>query len=228
MAALTLLASGAVGTGETNALLTAWLAAQTNFHSWSAEVLQTRTLKALAQPLTARGRVWFVTPDRFRWELGEPAQTIAVRQPEQMLVIYPKLKRAERYPLSGERHGPWRDALVLLESGFPRSQADLEAKFRVLGVTSVGDVCQVTLQPRAAGARKMMPRLRVGFTTNDFALRATELTFADGSTLRNDFTNALVNPKVDEALFAPVLNPEIKIVEPLAEHGGGARGEAPR
>src|SRR5690349_18064255 len=103
----------------------AWLAAQTNVHSWSADFVQTRSLKSLTQPLTASGHVWFEAPNRFRWELGQPAQTIAVRAADELLVIYPRLKRVERFPLSGEQTGPWRDAMALLEAGFPRSEADL-------------------------------------------------------------------------------------------------------
>src|SRR5690349_18299515 len=69
---------------ETNSLLTSWLAAQTNIQTWSADFVQTRTFKALAQPLTATGHVWFAEPNRFRWELGRPPQTIAVRAAQEM------------------------------------------------------------------------------------------------------------------------------------------------
>src|SRR2546426_7166471 len=86
---------------ETHSLLSSWLAAQTNIQSWSADFIQTRTFKSLTQPLTATGHVWFAEPNRFRWELGHPPQTIAVRATTEMLVIYPRLKRVERYPLSG-------------------------------------------------------------------------------------------------------------------------------
>src|SRR5690348_7331180 len=76
---------------ETNSLVSAWAAAQTNVHSWSADFLQTRTLKSLTQPLPAQeGHVWFAAPNRFHWELGHPAQTIAVRAPKELLVIYPR------------------------------------------------------------------------------------------------------------------------------------------
>src|SRR5262245_23984784 len=54
-----------------SAALRSWLAAQTNIQTWSADFVQTRTLKALAQPLTASGHVWFAAPNRFRWELGQ-------------------------------------------------------------------------------------------------------------------------------------------------------------
>src|ERR1041385_6849187 len=96
---------------ETN-LLSSWLNAQTNIHTWSADFVQTRTLKSLAQPLTAGGRVWFEAPNLFHWELGSPAQTIAVRERNALLVIYPKLKRAERYPLAGNATGQWRDVFA--------------------------------------------------------------------------------------------------------------------
>src|SRR4051812_23933481 len=50
---------------DTNAVLSTWIAAQTNIHTWSADVVQTRTLKSLTQPLTAYGHVWFEAPNRF-------------------------------------------------------------------------------------------------------------------------------------------------------------------
>src|SRR5262245_17564050 len=99
---------------DADTALAQWLNAQTNIQTWSAEVIQTRALKSLTMPLMATGHVWFAAPNRFRWELGNPPQTIAVRQPDQMLVIYPKLKRAEKYPLDGEHTGQWRDTLALL------------------------------------------------------------------------------------------------------------------
>src|SRR5882672_3647388 len=168
--------------------LGAWLNSQTHIQTWSAEVILTRALKSLAQPLTATGRVWFAAPNRFRWELGSPPQTIALRQPEQMLVIYPKLKRAEKYPLTREYSGPWTDTLALLEAGFPRRQSELETRFRIESEATANGVHEVTLQPKSASARRMMPRIKIAFATGDFSLRSTELQFADGSSMRNDFT----------------------------------------
>ena len=200
---------------EAGTPLASWLSAQTNLQTWSAEVTQTRALKTLTQPLIAQGRVWFAAPNRFRWELTSPSQTIAVRQPEQMLVIYPRLKRAERYPLNGEQPGPWKDALSLLEAGFPRSQAELESRFNVVSQTVSNAVLDVVLQPRSPSARRLMPQIKITVATNDFTLRATELQFADGSTMRNDFANAKLNPKLEDDLFAPKLEADFKIVEPM-------------
>ena len=198
-----------------SALLQSWFSAQTNLHTWSADLVQTRSLKALSQPLTARGQVWFSAPNRFRWELTSPSPTIAVREPDQMLVIYPKLKRAERYSLHDQAAGPWKDTLSLLEAGFPRSQTELETQFRLLAESIHGPVCEITLQPRSASARRLMPQIKLSFTTNDLMLRGTELQFADGSTLRNEFANGQLNPALDESLFAPKLDRDYQIVDPL-------------
>src|SRR5437867_9672206 len=105
-----------------SSFLGAWLNSQTNIQTWSAEVIQTRALKSLTQPLTATGRVWFAAPNRFRWQLGNPPQTIALRQPQQMLVIYPKLKRAKKNPLSRDHTGAWTETLPLLDDSLPRDR----------------------------------------------------------------------------------------------------------
>src|SRR5687767_2779037 len=140
-----LLASISSGATEPSALVTAWLNAQTNIQTWSADVVQTRNLKSLAQPLTAEGRVWLAAPNRFRWEIGTPPQTIAVRKPDEMLVIYPRLKRAERFLLAQQNAGPFKDTLALLDAGFPRSRADLDARFQIASESVSNDICTVVL-----------------------------------------------------------------------------------
>src|SRR5882724_9758410 len=86
-------------------LLGRWLTAQASIQNLSADFVQTRQLKALVQPLRAEGHLWYVAPDDFRWELGHPVQTIAVRHGEELLLIYPNLKRAERYSFGGKQPG---------------------------------------------------------------------------------------------------------------------------
>jgi outer membrane lipoprotein-sorting protein len=201
---------------DTNTLLLNWLNAQTNIQSWSADVLQTRNLKSLVQPLTATGHVWFTAPNLFRWELGNPPQTIAVRQPDRMLVIYPRLKRVESYPLTNGTGGAWRDALALLEAGFPRSLQELQSRFRLLSIESTVATHQIVLQPLALSARRLMPRIRIFLDPDGTALLGTELEFADGSFMRNDFTNTTLNPSLEPHLFDPPLDPVWQIVHPNA------------
>jgi len=197
------------------ALLDQWISAQTNLHTWTADCTQTRSLKVLSQPLVACGKVWVMVPDRFRWELGQPAQTVALRQPDQLLIIYPRLKRVEKYPLRAAQPGPWKDALALLEASFPRSRSDLESRFRVQAVTESNGVMQVSLQPKSASARKFMEEIAVSVNTRDFSPVATELRFSDGSRMRNDFTNVRVNPPLGPEPFEPKVDPAFTVVEQL-------------
>jgi outer membrane lipoprotein-sorting protein len=211
---LGLMLTPGVDAADAASIADSWLAYQTNVATWTARVTQTRRLKSMVQPLTATGRVWFAAPNLFRWELGDPPQTIAVRQPDQMLVIYPRLKRVEQYPLDSGHPGPWRDALALLEAGFPRSRAELERRFRLLDHTATPELQSLTLQPRSTSARRLMPRIRVGIDPATHQLRFTEIEFADGSTMRNDFHEPALNPPLPEGTFSPAIHPNWEIVQP--------------
>ena len=202
---------------DPNAIVNAWLAAQTNLTTWQADFTQTRALKTLTQPLTARGRVWFAAPQRFRWELGEPAQTIALRQPTEVLILYPRLKRAERYPLDAAAAGPWKDAMALLDAGFPRSRVELDATFTIAALTETNGMHTLSLHPKSVSARKLMPEIQLTFSTQDNVLRSTQLRFTDGSLLRNDFTNVVTNPKLDAGLFQPAIGADYKLSQPAAK-----------
>lgn len=213
---LSLVDGGRLFGADSDALVGRWLSAQTNIQTWTAAFIQTRTLKSFAQPLSSTGQVWFAAPHRFRWELGKPAQTIAVRAAEEMLVIYPRLKRVEKYPFSDTK-GQWKETLSLLEAGFPGSRVELESRFKIASVLMQGDVCEMALVPKSAAARRMMPEIKIGFGTNDFLLRSTELRFADGSTMRNEFHAAKLNEAFADTIFAPTLDATYKVVEPLRE-----------
>ena len=196
-----------------NPIVSAWLTSQANVQTFSADLTQTRRLKSLTQPLTSPGKVYFAEPNRFHWELGNPPQTIAVRSGDQLQVIYPKFKRVENYSLNNA--GPFRDTLSLLDAGFPRSESELTAQFNIQSQIITNGICEMSLQPKSVAARRMMPQIQISFATNDFTLRATQLEFADGSTMRNDFTNIVLNPTLDDTLFAPKLGTNYTIMQPL-------------
>jgi outer membrane lipoprotein-sorting protein len=191
-----------------------WIRHQTNIQTVTAEFVQTRKLKALTEPLVARGRLWFEMPNRFRWELGQPAQTIIVRDQTQLWMISPRLKRAERYPLDGTIQGPWNDALSLLESGFPRDVASFRKQYQLLSLTHTNGTYELQLQPTSTSARRMITRMGLVLGDTEFHLRANELTLADGSSIRNDFDHLQINPKFDADVFKTSVGADYKISEP--------------
>jgi outer membrane lipoprotein-sorting protein len=200
---------------DTNAFLNAWLSAQSNLKTWTADFTQTRTLKTLKQPLHAQGHLVFAAPNNFRWQLGDPAQTIAIRDANEMTVIYPRLKRAERYPLGGAGNEPWRDALALMDAGFPTSSVELERQFRILSLQFTNDLAQIVMEPRSAMAKKFMSQVQLSIRMNDFLMTANQLQFSDGSILRNDFTNVVKNPALPGDAFKANLPSDYTIVEPM-------------
>jgi outer membrane lipoprotein-sorting protein len=201
---------------DTNVVLDGWFSAQAQVHSISADFVQTRTLKTLVQPLTATGHLWFAPPSQFRWELGHPAQTIALRDGDNMYVVYPRLKRAEHYALGASAPAQWRDAMSLLDAGFPSTRQQFDSQFQLKSVAETNGIWVLSLQPQSGVARQMMPELEVFLSTNNYLLAGTKLVFLDGSSMRNDFTNTVVNAPVDKKMFqwqAPV---DFTITEPLS------------
>jgi outer membrane lipoprotein-sorting protein len=193
-----------------------WFAAQTNMQSWSADFTQTRSLVALTQPLKSGGKVW-VKPGEFRWELGQPPQTIVVRNPDELLILYPRFKRAELYPLGSLPPGPIKDAMALMDVSLPRDRASMEDHFQLLSATMTNATLQMTLQPKSASARQFIGAVVVGFHTNNYEIADSQMNFSDGSTLRNDFTNVVLNQPMDNKLFDTNLPPDYSVVEPLSQ-----------
>ncbi len=200
---------------DTNVLFEKWLDVQTNLQSWNGDFTQTRSLKVLAQPLVSTGKVW-VRPGEFRWELGQPPQTIVLREPNQLLIMYPQLKRVEKYSLDNPP-AQLKDALSLLDATLPRDRATMQKQFRLLAAAETNSVLQMTLQPNSASARKFIGQIIIGFSTNDFSIALTEMKFADGSSLRNDFSHVVMNQPIEDSRFELKLPPDFTVREPLRQ-----------
>ena len=107
--------------------------------------------------------------------------------------------------------------MALLDASLPRDRATMEQNFRLLSAAETNSVLQMALQPKSASARQFIGEIVIGFHTNDFTIAATEMKFADGSILRNDFTNVVLNRTMDPKLFEANLPPDYTVVEPLKQ-----------
>ena len=70
-------------------------------------------------------------------------------------------------------------------------------------------------RPKSASARKLLPEITVVVAAEDLALAAAELRFADGSRLRNDFTNVVKNAAIGPDRFTSPVDATWKVTEPL-------------
>jgi outer membrane lipoprotein-sorting protein len=193
-----------------------WIKAQANIHTWTADFKQIRELKALTQPLTATGKIWFSAPDKFRWEVMKPAPTIATRTADDLLVIFPKLQRAEKYSLATLRKGQWKDLMSLLDTGFPHSREEFDERFRVRDVTDVPGGKRIVLDPKSDLVKKYLPEIDIDVRTPDLSLLATTMVFIDGSKLINEFSNPQMNQPIEGAVFTPSVE-GYKVTQPLAQ-----------
>jgi len=198
---------------DASAAIDAWITSQRDLRTWSADFTQTRTLKSLTKPLVSAGKAWFASPDRFRWETFSPAPTVAVRDADQMLVIYPRLKRAERYSLGTS--GPMGDLLSVLDAGFPRDRKTFDAKFRLISATVTEGRWEFRMEPARHLARKFVPRLAVWVSADRHELMSFEITFTDGSRMHTTFTGAIVNQPIPDEVFRPRIPPDVTLTEPL-------------
>lgn len=206
-----------VRAADDNALLDQWLEKQVAIKTWTADVIQTRKLKSLVRPLESRGKVWFVQPNQFRWQLGDPPRTIAVRTQQELLIVYPKLNQMERYQFDKITNPAMQQALALLEVGFPSDPAPFRARYELLSVTTSKGVHRFELQPKDKQARSLLSKVRLDVSVKDMTLLATELEFPDGSIMRNAFSNYKLNVEIDKSLFH-IDAKDYQVVEPLGKN----------
>jgi len=209
------------GIDSSREFLNTWMDQQTKIKTWSADVVQIRNLKSLVRPLKSRGRVWFLQPNRFRWQLGDPPRTIAVRKDDELLIIYPRLKQIERFATGEDVDPAWKQALALLEVGFPSDADTFFARYELVTTKRFKKSWKFELRPAAEVARKLLDRVTVEISTRDFTLLATELTFPDGSTMKNQFIHRKLNPGLDEALFDFEIEEGYTVVNPLQKNKQG-------
>lgn len=191
---------------DQDAAWSAWWKTQAGIKTWRASFDQTRSLATVSKPLKTTGRVWYAAPDFFRWEIGSPPQTIALRASNAVWIVYPKLRRAERYALGGASGQAWAGMASIFEAGFPQSRQSLDAQFRELERSSSQGLFSLSLAPRKAMARRVLSKLVLGIRGDSHALSFTAMHLADGSVLRNDFRDAESNTAIpDEARRLPDL-----------------------
>ncbi len=178
-----------------------WIARQENFNSVAADFVQTRALRALRSPLSSPGHLWFVAPESFRWELGDPAKTIVLRKGEWIYVITPTKKRAERHAAAAVGKDFGMQSMAMMSFQFAKDFSDFQRKFETLSVQSEGGRCRLEILPRDVQARQVLKAIKLDIDNSTGQMLAFEILTRDGSALRNEFSDVHVNAKIDHRIF---------------------------
>jgi outer membrane lipoprotein carrier protein len=178
-----------------------WIARQDEFHSVEAEFTQIRSLRALRSPVAIHGRLWFISPDTLRWELGDPPKTIVLRKGATYFLIQPAKKKVERSAADAVGKKGGNQALAMMSFPLAKDFNDFNRRFEVLSVKTEGERCHFEIVPRDAQERKFLEVIRIDFDTASARLIVFEMAFRDGSSMRNEFLNVKMNVKIDRHTF---------------------------
>jgi len=182
--------------------LDSWLKRQTSIHSLDAEFTQERKLPALKNPTTTPGRLSFAKPDKVRWQLGNPFETLAVSDGETLTLMDAASKTARRIGVDS----PQALRFSLLSGRAFQSPESFHQAFEVIESRIHSGIHQYTLKARDRRIRAQIPWIFLDIDPQKNELRALEFELPDKSRLRTVFQNPRLNPKLDESLFQPDLS----------------------
>jgi outer membrane lipoprotein carrier protein len=183
--------------------LEAWIAAQRDTQRLAIEFRQERILKGLTKPLVSQGRLWLDRRGLMRWQIGDPPRMIAVYKDESVSVIRPGARRVETRTLGSDSDQQGEMERAFLKSGLPTSAADFDQYFKFISTTREGDIARLRVSPKDSRAAAALQWIELRIDAAGAQLAGYDVAFRDGSQIRTRFTSVVVNPPVDDALFAP-------------------------
>ncbi|HVJ45413.1 MAG TPA: outer membrane lipoprotein carrier protein LolA [Luteolibacter sp.] len=184
-----------------DAVLNSWLERQATITSLDASFTQQRKLPSLKEPVTTPGRICFAKPDKFRWQLGEPMQTLAVSDGATLTLIEESEKSARQ--ISSD--SPQAARFSLLSGKAFESKESFYASFEIIESRINSGIHQYTLKPKDRRMRANVPWVFIDIDPEKKELRALELEMQDKSRVRTLFSDAKFNNKLPDTLFKPDL-----------------------
>jgi outer membrane lipoprotein-sorting protein len=180
-----------------NTALDAWLKRQSDINTLETDFTQERKLPSLKNVVTTPGKLTFAKPGRVRWQLGEPAATLALSDGTTLTLIDYATKTARRIPADAPQAARFS---MLTGKGF-QSPENFHAMFEVSAHRVESGIHQYTLKPKERRLRSQVPWVFLDIDPAKRELRAMELELQDKSRIRTLFHNPSFNPKLSPTLF---------------------------
>lgn len=184
-----------------NAVLNAWLKRQPTVQSLDTTFTQERKLPSLKNPTSAQGRLSFAKPGKFRWQLGEPAETLAVSDGTTLTLIDMATKTAHQIPATS----PQAARFSLLSGKAFESIEAFESAFDIIDSRVTSGISQYTLKPKDRRMRSQVPWIFLDIDPVKNELTALELELQDKSRVKSIFHAPKINHALPDSLFKPDL-----------------------
>lgn len=182
-----------------------WFQATSTASSVEVVFSQKRILKTIKLPIKNEGKLWIdYAEDRFRWQTGDPPQTIVLRVGTELTIIRTPGKRYEIRDLtqkSGaeERVKP-KSGMTVLAGGFPRTLEAFEKQYRVLETKFEDGLHRVITKPLDARGESVHEFVFL-IDADSFFLRGFEIELEDGSSIEMVFDEVTPNVELNDGLF---------------------------
>lgn len=179
-----------------------WLAGNSGASALKIDFSQTRAMRSVKIPVRQDGTLWLdYRGNQFRWQTGNPAQTIVVSHGKKILIVRTPMKKFEiRVAGSGGAPG-----MAAMANGFPRNLSDFQRKYRLLEIRPQEKTQRIITRPLGEGGRGVKTLTFVVELTR-FRLLGIEIELEDGSNLNTVFKKVQINPAIPAGLFKPSLD----------------------
>lgn len=184
-----------------NVALDAWLKRQPSITSLDSTFTQERKLPSLKNPTSTPGRLSFAKPDKFRWQLGEPAETLAVSDGATLTLIETADKTARQ--ISSD--SPQAARFSLLSGKAFQSPEAFQEAFEIIESRVTSGIHQYTLKAKDRRMRSQVPWIFLDIDPVKNELTALELELQDKSRVRTIFHQPRLNTPLPDSLFKPDL-----------------------
>lgn len=178
-----------------------WLATNSGLRTIRIDFEQTRKMRSLKVPIRQPGTLWLnYATKQFRWQTGNPPQTIVVRRGSELFVIRTPMKRYERRPVGSSSGGT--PGMAALAGGFPKTLGEFQKRYRILGISRKDNTHRIVTQPLGESGRGVDTFTFV-IEEKRYRLLGFEMKLKDGSSVDTVFHRVLPNDPIPKSVFAP-------------------------
>jgi outer membrane lipoprotein carrier protein len=177
--------------------LKTWLEAQAEVRSVEANFIQKRKLATLDREIETEGKLWVNYPDRFHWQMGEPARALIIRNGDKMQFYNKQTDQLSSFGVTSDEGRRY----AFMTSSFATSLEEFQKGFEIKKVWEEDGVYYVLFQSKNSTLQKRVPFLALGIYRKSNKLGLFEMHLEDKSIIRTTFTNYQINGAVPEEKF---------------------------
>lgn len=174
------------------------LAKQQSHKTVRVDVRQTKKSPALSAETRLNGHLWLKPGEAFRWELGRPAEQIAVYDGRTLVFLNERKKTAQKVDSNDKKAKP---LFLMLGFGEGASFSEIEKNFRVNGTNTVGEHFVVSLTPKGR-LRRGMKSLVMQVNTRGSYVERIEYVQRDGMKVTTEFSVPRINVGIPASKFS--------------------------